>query len=217
MREIFIEIGGEQESTSWNLAVTGFSLRSLEQSRENHWFLSGASGLKTGCRSYVCLATSIFSRCLSLSLSPFFSFFYRPSSYPSSFFNFSSSLRPCAFAFSLSERQPRSEKESPYRHRRMQRRVFSRSLSLFLSRGRRCLFGRFLEDYRAYAKLASAEGFVCPRKRFTACNFSAVVIETNITRAYDLFARIPLVYFHLLRVTRRASLFSHSLFVPRAS
>ena len=60
--------------------------------------------------------------------------------------------------------------------------------------------GEFLEDYKAYAKLATTGGFARSQKRFTACN-SLAVIETDITRARSrsVCLNSTRVYFCLLR------------------
>lgn len=76
---------------------------------------SGASGLKTGCRSYVCFATSIFSRCLSRCLSPVSFLFLRLPSLIVSFFVLNPLYIPSSLCSSLSSKR-RYERDSRYRH-----------------------------------------------------------------------------------------------------
>ena len=157
----------------------------------------------------MCLATSIFFRCLSR---PFphpaapssFSFFRRATSHPFLPFNF---VPLCMYPFAFSLSKPAShdrKKTGSYRHTdECNASALSLSLSLSLCFSfvvQDASLGEFLEDYKAYAKLATTGGFARSQKRFTACN-SLAVIETDITRARSrsVCLNSTRVYFCLLR------------------
>lgn len=87
-----------------------------------------ASGLKTGCRSYVCCATSIFSCCLSWRSSPVSLLYLLLPTFLPSLSAFNTPYVPSSFTFSLSN-APRT-KETVYIGADEYKGLFSSSLAL---------------------------------------------------------------------------------------